>query len=124
MRAADDYHGTVAEKLNKKNASFKLQAVSGVFRGATFPIDDREVVIGRGNDGCHIRYPADTKGISRTHCSLRVENAYVILRDLGSSQGTYFGDGTKLKPKMDYRIRNGEYFYLASTKERFRVEFA
>ena len=123
LRAADDYHRTVAEKLKEKSASFRLQAVSGVFRGATFPIDGREVVIGRGNDGCHIRYPADTKGISRIHCSLRVENAYVILRDLGSSQGTFFEDGTKLKPRMDYRIRNDECFFLASTKERFRVEF-
>ena len=113
----------VARKLLERRLSVRLKCTGGVFRDAVFPADEREIVIGRGTEGCNIRYPADTPGVSRRHCSLRIdEDGYVMIRDLGSSQGTYFGDGARLNPNVDYRIRRGESFYLGSGRERFRVE--
>jgi pSer/pThr/pTyr-binding forkhead associated (FHA) protein len=43
-------------------------------------------VIGR-QEGCQIRIPI--AGVSRTHCEVRVEDGSVIVKDLGSSNGTY-----------------------------------
>jgi predicted component of type VI protein secretion system len=44
------------------------------------------VVIGRTSH-CDLRIPLSS--VSRQHCELRIENGAVLLKDLGSSNGTY-----------------------------------
>jgi hypothetical protein len=105
----------------KENKPYKLQGMDGVYAGAEFPVD-KGIIIGRNPGEANIIYPAGTAGISRLHCSLREDNnGQLIIKDLGSSQGTFFADGTKLQPNVAYRINRGECFYLASKRETYKV---
>ncbi len=51
-----------------------------------FPIDKERVLIGRTNH-CDLRVPLSS--VSRKHCEVRVGDGKVLLRDLGSSNGTF-----------------------------------
>ena len=51
-----------------------------------FPIDKERVLIGRTNH-CDLRVPLSS--VSRKHCEVRVGDGRVLLRDLGSSNGTF-----------------------------------
>jgi len=51
-----------------------------------FPLTDKSMVIGRRPD-CALRIP--TGDVSRQHCEIALGDDYVVVRDLGSSNGTY-----------------------------------
>jgi len=51
-----------------------------------FPLKMDRLVVGRTNT-CDLRIPLSS--VSRQHCELRVEDAGLRVRDLGSSNGTY-----------------------------------
>lgn len=51
-----------------------------------FPIKPKGFVIGRKNN-CDLRIPLSS--VSRQHCELKVEDGQVMLRDAGSSNGTF-----------------------------------
>lgn len=105
----------------KKSRAYKLKGIEGQYANAVFPVDS-EIVMGRSREGVHIIYPSDTPGISRKHCSIRpTEEGDLLLKDLGSTQGTYFADGTRLEAGVSYRINRGECFYLASKHETYKV---
>lgn len=116
MQYDNDIGRTVAPQT-----SYQLRAVSGTFRGAVFPLEG-ETVIGRGNTGCHIHFPAQMPGISRRHCSIRKEGSQVLLKDLGSTSGTFLGNGTRLLQNTEYPLTEGQTFYLADSKEMFQLE--
>lgn len=106
-------------KIEKK--PFKLKGVEGVYAGAIFPLEGK-TIIGRNPGESNIIYPAETPGISRKHCALIDKgDGMLLITDLGSSQGTFFTDGTKLAANVVYRIERGECFYLASRNETYKV---
>ncbi len=51
-----------------------------------FPIHRTKTVIGRGDD-CELQVPLGT--ISRHHCEIAIEDNTALLKDAGSSNGTY-----------------------------------
>lgn len=51
-----------------------------------FPLHNETVAIGRGLD-CDLQIPLPS--VSRRHCELRLEGDTVLLKDTGSSNGTY-----------------------------------
>lgn len=51
-----------------------------------FPLHREKIVIGRGLD-CDLQVPLPS--VSRRHCELHLEQDSVVLKDLGSSNGTY-----------------------------------
>lgn len=50
------------------------------------PLNHERTLVGRLDD-CHIRIPIG--GVSRKHCEIVVKDGSVVVRDLGSSNGTY-----------------------------------
>jgi predicted component of type VI protein secretion system len=62
-----------------------LILVRGDGRQSEIPLKTR-AIIGRQTD-CQIRIPSS--GISRHHCELTLADGKVLLRDMGSSNGTY-----------------------------------
>lgn len=88
--------------------------------GAVFPIVPGVNVIGRGEDGVQISFPADEVLISRKHCALEVQNGTLYLTDLGSVNGTFVA-GMKLPPNNKVALRNGSSFWLAIPKYTFTV---
>ncbi len=50
------------------------------------PMKHSRIVIGR-KEGCSVRVPVDS--VSREHCEIRADGETLVVRDLGSSNGTY-----------------------------------
>ena len=63
----------------------KLKILKGPSQGKELKISRAKFIIGRGDD-CHLRVRSDK--ISRQHCQIDVEGAKVVVRDLGSRNGT------------------------------------
>ncbi len=111
----------ISGSLSREKQEYRLKCIDGTYAGAIFPID-REIIFGRNPGEASIVFPKDTPGISRKHCSIRIgRDGSVHIKDLGSSAGTFFADGTKLQANTTYRIKRGECFYLASKRETYKV---
>ncbi len=54
-----------------------------------FPMDNETLVIGRG-ENCGLRIPL--LSVSRRHTQLSIDNGDVVVKDLGSSNGTYINN--------------------------------
>ncbi|MCH4192088.1 MAG: FHA domain-containing protein [Butyrivibrio sp.] len=104
-----------AAKMN-----YKIRALDGIYKDSEFPLDGANV-IGRDPVKASIVYPENTVGISRVHCRLVVTEVGLQIEDMGSSQGTFLADGTKLEPQKKYLLQNGECFFLASRREIYKV---
>src|SRR5947209_3359776 len=65
--------------------SVKMKVVQGRPHGSYLEFPEGEYVVGRGPE-CHIR--PNSELISRQHCLLRVRGAVLVVRDLGSTNGT------------------------------------
>jgi pSer/pThr/pTyr-binding forkhead associated (FHA) protein len=63
-----------------------LVAVRADGRRREVPVKRARLVIGRKKE-CDLRIPVPS--VSREHCELKVEGGKVVVRDLGSSNGTY-----------------------------------
>lgn len=101
-------------------ALWQVRGMSGIFMGQTFSLTD---ILRFGRNPQHqVVYPQNTKGISGDHCELSMENGRIVLRDLGSTYGTFLKDGAKLNERVSYEVKEGDIFYLAESSQSFRIE--
>ena len=112
--------GKTMQTVISQPAGFLVRGISGVFQGQIFPVNGR-LRFGRSNDS-DVMFPQGTKGISGKHCEIYVENGRIVLRDTGSSFGTYMGQGVKIVPDVVYYLSPGDEFYLADRTQLFRLE--
>lgn len=96
----------------------QLVGVSGALQGRTIDFTD-EIVIGRDPAQCGAAVPADTPGISRKHCSVRLAGDTLMIADHGSSAGTFLANGQRV-PAGQYVPLNGA-FYLGGPQNMFTV---
>lgn len=68
--------------------TYELIAIKGFFLGQVFPLKTFPVMIGRAW-GCDIQLPEEDEMVSRYHCEIDVEDEQLLIRDTGSSNGTY-----------------------------------
>jgi pSer/pThr/pTyr-binding forkhead associated (FHA) protein len=76
-----------------------------------------ETVIGRSSD-CNLRIASGQ--VSRQHCIIRVEESRVLVRDLGSANGTEI-DGVTIPPEIDIPVAPGSTLVVGPLK--FVFEF-
>ena len=79
------------------------------------------VKIGRDGTRCKIAFPVDTKGVSAVHCEVEASEDGIVVRDLGSTYGTFLLDGTKLEKGQSRKLHSGDAFYLAGEDNWFEV---
>ena len=85
----------------------------GALAGQTFELKrNQKVVIGRGSD-CQIRFPGDTAGVSKVHCTVTFDGQAVTIRDENSTAGTYIDD-QKMKPGVTVTLHRGHPVGLGS----------
>lgn len=76
--------------------AFKLVALSKRYKGHEYPLSNNTTVIGR-NDDCDI--PMQTQLMSRRHAEFAVTDAGIVLKDLGSHNGSYV-NGEKIEEQL------------------------
>lgn len=97
-----------------------VRCLAGPLQGQTYPLSGQALVFGR-NPSCTVRMPDGTPGLSGTHCMLRYEQGMLQLVDLGSSYGTYVGDGKRLPPHYPEPVAAGTRFCLGSRNLLFEI---
>ena len=100
-----------------------LRGVTGKYSGQSFDLLKGKVVIGRDPATCNIVFDKNTPGISGRHCQVVYdpnEDCFIIT-DLGSSYGTFLGNGKKLTANVAEKLSTGDTFYLCDNANRFVV---
>lgn len=100
-----------------------LRGVTGKYSGQSFDLLKGKVVIGRDPATCNIVFDKNTPGISGRHCQVVYdpnEDCFIIT-DLGSSYGTFLGNGKKLTANVAEKLSAGDTFYLCDNANRFVV---
>ena len=80
-----------------------MEVVLVMFKGdeqREFPLSDRRTILGRRQD-CQLRIP--TRDVSRRHCEISPgeKRSELIVRDLGSSNGTYVNGNRIAEAKLE-----------------------
>ncbi len=101
-------------------AGMCLVGLAGPHRGQNYGIGPNGVLLGRDVD-CTIRFAENAGGISRHHCALRWQQGALVLVDLGSTYGTFLGDGRQLPPNYPTSVAAGSRFYLGTPDYLFEI---
>lgn len=81
-----------------------LVVASGVHQGKVIPVTTQQFLIGR-DPQCQLR-PA-SQSISKQHCILIVRNKSVILKDFGSTNGTFLNE-EQIEADVEIVIKSGD----------------
>ena len=93
----------------------KLVVVAGKRAGEELPVAGPKFYIGRAED-CQLRPHSDL--VSRHHCVLIVEEAYVAVRDFGSKNGTVVNDETV---KGELELKDGDRLKIGDLELEVRL---
>ena len=94
--------------------------VAGALQGREFPISDRGILIGRG-ENMDVRYPPNTKGVSRQHCKVFWKDGVLMLMDMGSTSGTLLRGKGQLPADVPVVVVEGDIFYLGSKENAMTI---
>ena len=90
-----------------------LTVVSGPSKGAVHNLKNARVILGRDDAGVVL----DDQEISRHHCLLEVRENYANLKDLDSTNGTFFEE-ERVRAAM---LQDGAEFRIGNTVIRFSL---
>lgn len=101
----------------------QIIGISGQYAGRSFPVSPQGVMMGREPTSCDFVFPDGSSGISRNHCKLQFnpQTQMFILYDLGSTYGTFLGNGARVPQGQPAALRVGDEFFLGSRANVFRV---
>lgn len=101
----------------------QIIGISGQYAGRSFPVSPQGVMMGKDPSSCDFVFPDGPNGISRNHCKLQFnpQTQMFILYDLGSTYGTFLGNGARVPQGQPAALRVGDEFYLGSRANVFRV---
>ena len=102
-------------------ARLRIVELRGPLGGFNIPCT-RSVVFGRSPKNCNVVFPENTRGVSKVHCEISIQNGGLLLRDLNSSYGTYLGTGERIAPGQAVLLKKGDIFYLASKEVMFQIQ--
>lgn len=94
--------------------------VAGALQNREFPISERGILIGRG-ENMDVRYPPDTKGVSRQHCKVFWKDGVLMLMDMGSTSGTLLRGKGQLPANVPVAVVEGDIFYLGSKENALTI---
>ena len=95
---------TQVSKISERPAGREaaLVCIVGLELGKKYNIDRAQIVIGRSSK-CDIQI--DQESVSRNHCKIVNTGAAILLRDMGSTNGTYVND----ELVDEYVLRDGDF---------------
>ena len=102
------------------SAEAVIQGVSGLLNGKTYMLTaGTPLIFGRRTEKCNVLFKNETKGISSIHCKVKWYNGKVLIKDLGSTYGTWLNEETRLEPNKYYELPDQGVFYLGSKENMF-----
>jgi RsiW-degrading membrane proteinase PrsW (M82 family) len=102
------------------SAEAVIQGVSGLLNGKTYMLTaGTPLIFGRRTEKCNVLFKNETKGISSIHCKVKWYNGKVLIKDLGSTYGTWLNEGTRMEPNKYYELPDQGVFYLGSKENMF-----
>jgi len=104
------------------SADAYIIGISGLFANKKFGFSNR-VIIGRDRTKCNIVFPDGHDGISAVHCEVKISGGIAVLKDHGSSCGTYVPDGVRLEPGVPMVLCSGGKFWVGSKDNIFEVKY-
>lgn len=97
-----------------------IKGVSGILNGKTYILtEETPLVFGRRTEKCNVLFPNGTKGVSSMHCKVKWANGKVMIKDVGSTYGTWLNEKTRLEPNRYYELPDNGVFYLGSKENMF-----
>jgi len=99
-----------------KAMEVKLIVTQGKQAGQEVPVAGRKFFIGRAED-CHLRPHSDL--ISRHHCVILIEDAFVAVRDFGTKNGTYV-NGQKIAAEVE--LKSGDRLKVGQLEFEVRID--
>jgi len=118
LRVVDD--STVAWHA-RKAPGYILYGITGVYAGQAVELPVGRVALGRDPGSCNLLFPADTRGISRRHCTVAFDGGAVTVTDDGSSQGTFLDGRRRLEQGQAVALQAGQRFSLAGNGAVFEL---
>jgi len=94
----------------------QLTLVKGTPRGTSLRLPPGRFLVGRGEE-CHVR--ASSALVSRQHCLFEVERESLLLRDLGSTNGTLV-NGTRLEGACE--LKDGDLVQVGSMVLKVNID--
>lgn len=116
--------GAVQQPVRNTAMQPKLIGVAGRYAGQAYLIAPQGIIMGRDPNVCSFVFDGSTNGISRNHCKIQYnpQTGLFVLTDIGSSYGTFLGNGTRLASGQPVALRPKEQFYLADRSCMFMVD--
>lgn len=90
-----------------ESVSASLSVIGGPDMGMTFQLEFASIIVGRQGADVSLNDPE----ISRQHCLLEIKDKFIQLKDLDSTNGTYFEE-ERVRAAM---LRDGAEFRVGST---------
>ena len=107
-------------KGGKGGSGRVLVGEQGALAGKTFELKrGQRLTVGRSTE-CQIRFPADTVGVSKVHCTILFDGEKVTVRDEKSTAGTYV-DGNKVTPSTSVTLHRGQKLGIGSKTQILAV---
>ena len=121
--AQPDVGKTVAAAPPQKPLVPILRSLAEQHGGQKVALGREAVLRGRSRD-CKVRFKEETPGVSSRHCAVTwdPDAREFILKDMGSTYGTFLDSGMRLEPNRLYRLKPGESFYLGEKSNVIRLE--
>ena len=96
-----------------KGTAVTVKVLQGPLAGQSWQLKTM-LTIGR-DPSCAIRFPEDTKEVSRSHCLLQRKGNDVTITDQNSTNGTYV-NGQRLAPNQPTSLASGSVISLGNNK--------
>ena len=116
--------GSASKSINSSGTKAVIRSMSTQHGGQAFPVGNAPVIIGRSPSDCTIVFKEGTPGVSGKHCSVYYNSDANVftLTDLGSSYGTFLGNGMKLTANSPINLKPGDIFYIGEKTNILKVE--
>lgn len=116
--------------LAQGGPTFRLEKAGGqqAFSLAVRSVDGKvyradasgRLTFGRGSANS-VRLEDSESAVSGAHCVLYYEGGKLYLKDLESTNGTFFSERERLKPNQAYRVNRGTSFFLVRPGNTFTI---
>lgn len=120
---SSDVGKTVAAAPQAPSITPIVRSLSSQHGGKKVAIKNGSVLIGRSSE-CKIIFKEGTPGVSGKHCAVTwdAEKKNFIVKDMGSTYGTFLESGMKLEANKIYRLKAGDSFYLGEKANMIKLE--